>query len=400
LLNGLTDVAVAYFDQNNNSLSSPLPNPFTTASQTLKVVVTNNTTKACSFDSTIQFIVSDLPEAFPVPTSLTTICDDETDPNLQDGKYAFDTSTFQNIVLSGQTEMVVKYFDANNIALPSPLPNPFVTETQNIRVEVINPLNNSCAASVILPFVVNPVPNINLVGDELVCSNLLTFTKVIDAGVQDGSPIANYTYAWFFNGNSIAGENNYTLSVNKAGIYTVEVSNAEGCSRTRTITVMASDIANIVGINIVDLAESNSISVSVTGAGDYVYGLDEEFGAFQTENIFTNVPAGIHTVFVKDLNGCGIVPREVAVLGIPNYFKPNEDGFNDTWNIKGANTSVNAKTIIQIFDRYGKLIEQILPTSQGWNGTFNGKPMPANDYWYSIQLEDGRILKGHFSLKR
>lgn len=400
LLNGLTNVTVAYFDQNNNSLPSPLPNPFTTASQTLKVVVTNNTPKACSFDSTIQFIVSDLPEAFPVPTALTTICDDETNPNLQDGKYAFDTSTFQNIILSGQIGMVVKYFDANNIPLPSPLPNPFVTETQNIRVEVINPLNNSCAASVILPFVVNPVPNINLVGDELVCSNLLTFTKVIDAGVQDGSPIANYNYTWFFNGNPITGENNYTLTVNKAGIYTVEVSNAEGCSKTRTITVMASDVANIVGVNVVDLAESNSISVSVTGAGDYVYGLDEEFGAYQLENIFTNVPAGIHTVFVKDLNGCGIVPKEVAVLGIPNYFTPNEDGFNDTWNIKGANTSLNAKTVIQIFDRYGKLIEQILPTSRGWNGTFNGQQMPASDYWYSIQLEDGRILKGHFSLKR
>lgn len=232
------------------------------------------------------------------------------------------------------------------------------------------------------------------------CSNLPTFTKEINAGLLDITPTSNCNYVWSFNGNPIAGESNYNLTVNKEGIYTVEVSNTEGCSRTRTITVMASDIANIVGINIVDLAKSNSISVSVTGAGDYVYGLDEEFGPYQTENIFTNVPAGIHTVFVKDLNGCGFVPREVAVLGIPNYFTTNEDGFNDTWNIKGANTSLNAKTVIQIFDRYGKLIEQILPTSRGWDGTFNGQPMSANDYWYSIQLGDGRIIKGHFSLKR
>ncbi|QIH37318.1 T9SS type B sorting domain-containing protein [Flavobacterium sp. Sr18] len=400
LLNGLTNVTVAYFDQNNNSLPSPLPNPFTTASQTLKVVVTNSTSKACSFDSTIQFIVSDLPEAFPVPTSLTTICDDETDPNLQDGKYAFDTSTFQNTILNGQTGMTVHYFDGNSNLLSSPLPNPFVTETQNIRVEVINQLNNSCAAAVILPFVVNPVPNINLLGDELVCSNLSTFTKVIDAGIQDGSPIANYSYAWFFNGNPIAGENNYTLTVNKAGIYTVEVSNAQGCSRTRTITVMASDIAKITEINIVDLADSNSITISVSGAGDYVYALDEEFSMYQTENTFGNVPAGIHTVFVKDLNGCGVVPKEVAVLGIPNYFTPNGDGFNDTWNLKGANETLNLKTIIQIFDRYGKLIKQISPVGEGWNGTFNGQQMPATDYWYSIQLEDGRIIKGHFALKR
>jgi gliding motility-associated-like protein len=400
LLNGLTNITIAYFDQNNNPLSSPLPNPFTTGSQTLKVVVTNNTPKACSFDSTVQFIVYDLPEAFPVPTTLTTVCDDEADPSLQEGKYAFDTSTFQTTILKGQTGMTVNYFDANNNPLSNPLPNPFVTVTQNIRVEVINPLNNTCKAVIILPFVVNPVPNINFVGDELVCSNLPTFTKTIDAGIQDASPISNYSYAWFFNGNPITGETNYNLIVNKEGIYTVEVTNNQGCSRTRTITVRASDIAKITNVNIVDLADSNSITISVTGTGDYVYALDDENGSYQQENIFTNVNAGIHIVFVKDLNGCGVVPKEVAVLGIPNYFTPNEDGFNDYWNIKGVNVTFNSKTTIHIFDQYGKLVKQISPLDQGWNGTFNGQQMPATDYWYSIKLEDGRIIKGHFALKR
>lgn len=400
LLNGLTNVTVAYFDQNNVPLPSPLPNPFNTASQTLKVVVTNNTPTACSFDTTIQFVVDVLPEAFPVATVLTTICDDEKDPSLQDGKYAFDTSTFHSTILGQQTGMIVKYFDGNNNPLPSPLPNPFVTATQNVRVEVINPINATCTATVTLPFVVNPVPKISLLGDELVCSNLPTFTKVIDAGLLDGSATGNYSYVWSFNGSTIAGATNYALTVNTAGLYKVEVTNNQGCSRTRTLTVTASDIAKITNVNIVDLAESNSISVTVTGSGDYVYGLDEEFGTYQSGSVFNNVTAGIHTVFVKDLNGCGIVPKEVAILGIPNFFTPNDDGYNDYWNIKGVNASFNAKTIIYIFDRYGKLLNQISPTSQGWDGTYNGRQMPATDYWYSVQLEDGRVVKGHFSLKR
>ncbi|MFV7235203.1 T9SS type B sorting domain-containing protein [Flavobacterium sp. ZB4R12] len=400
LLNGLTNVTIAYFDQNNNLLSSPLPNPFTTASQTLKVVVTNNTPKACSFDSAIQFIVYDLPEAFPVPTSLTTVCDDEADPSLQDRKYAFDTSTFQTTILKGQTGMTVNYFDGNNNPLSSPLPNPFLTATQNVKVEVINPINTNCTATVILPFVVNPVPKINLLGDELVCSNLPTFTKVIDASIQDGSPTSNYNYVWYFNGNAIADATNYTLTVNTEGIYTVEVTNDKGCSRIRTITVLASDIAKITDVNIVDLVDSNSITISVSGSGDYVYSLDNEYGDYQIEPFFSNVSAGIHTIFVKDLNGCGVVPKEVAILGIPDYFTPNEDGYNDTWNIKGVNTTFNAKTSIHIFDRYGKLLKQISPIGEGWNGTFDGLQMPSDDYWYSIQLEDGRIMKGHFSLKR
>nr|WP_315151415.1 T9SS type B sorting domain-containing protein [uncultured Flavobacterium sp.] len=400
LLNGLTNVTVTYLDQNNVSLPSPLPNPFNTASQTLQAVVTNNTPNGCSFETTIKFVVDDLPEAFPVATTAATTCDDEANPIQQDGKYAFDTTTFQNTILGTQTGMIVKYFDKNNNPLPSPLPNLFVTATQNVRVEVINPINTACNATTTIAFTVNPVPKISLLGDELVCSNLPTFTKVLDAGILDATPIGNYSYTWSFNGNPIAGATNYTLTVNTAGLYTVKVTNTQGCSRTRTLTVVASDSAKITGVSIVDLAVTNSISVTVTGTGNYVYGLDDEYGVYQIENIFNNVTAGIHTVFVKDLNGCGITPKEVSVLGIPNFFTPNSDGYNDTWNIKGINTSFNAKSTIYIFNRYGKLVKQLSPMGEGWNGLFNGQLMPADDYWYSIELEDGRVMKGHFALKR
>ena len=399
ILNGLTDVTVSYLDQNNILLSNPLPNPFVTASQIVKVKVTNNTAMGCSYDATIAFVVDDLPEAFAIPVSQTTVCDDEIDPTLQDGKYSFDTSTFQSTILGNQTGMIVNYFDANGNALTSPLPNPFATATQDVKVEVINPLNLNCIATTVIPFKVNPVPAIQLTGEELVCSDLPTFTKVINAGLLDETQKQNYTYTWTLDGNLIIGESQYDLSVNKKGVYKVETINNEGCSRTRTITVNASDKAT-VKVDIVDLSSENSITVLATGAGDYVFSLDDEFGEYQNNNEFTNVSAGIHTVFVKDLNGCGIVPKEVAVLGIPHYFTPNQDGYNDTWNLKGINTVFNAKTTIRIFDRYGKLIKEINPMGEGWDGTYIGQPMPSSDYWYSIQLEDGRVFKGHFALKR
>lgn len=399
LLNGLTNVTVSYFDQNNNPLPSPLPNPFITASQTLKVVVANTTSTTCSFETSLQFIVDDLPKAFPIDPLLTTVCDDEIDPVLQDGKYAFDTSGFQTTILGGQTAMSVNYFDGNNSPLSSPLPNPFVTATQNIKAEVFNPVNPTCSATTVIPFVVNPVPNIQLIGDELVCSNLPAFTKVINAGLLDETQKNNFAYSWTLDGNPIVGETNYDLIVNKKGVYQVEITNNQGCSRTRIITVNASDKAT-VQVDIVDLSLQNSITILATGAGDYVFSLNNENGDYQTSNIFTNVPAGIHNVFVKDVNGCGIVSQEVTVLGIPSYFTPNQDGYNDTWNLKGVNTVFNAKTTVRIFDRYGKLIKEINPMGDGWDGTCLGQQMPAADYWYSIQLQDGRILKGHFALKR
>jgi gliding motility-associated-like protein len=405
LLNGQTNVTVTYFDSNNNPLPSPFPASFTTTSQTIKAVVTNNTTQKCFDETTIQFIVDDLPEAFAVPTTLTTTCDDESDPLVQDGKIAFDTTTFQSTILGTQTGIAVKYFDGSGNPLSSPLPNPFVTGTQNVKVVVENPINTTCTASIDIPFIVEPLPNINLNtnGDEnkLVCQNDPTFFVQLDAGIQDGSPTNNYSYIWSKDGVGIPGKTAYTLDVNAEGIYTVQVSNISGCSRIRTIKVTASDVAYIENIAIVDMTDINTITINVTGTGDYEYSLDEPSGFFQDSNFFNNVPAGIHDIYINDKNGCGPVTRAtIAVVGLPKFFTPNNDGYNDYWNVKGVNVTFNANSIIHIFDRYGKLLKQIAPTSEGWDGTLNGNPMPGDDYWYTIRLEDGREAKGHFSLKR
>lgn len=397
LLNGLTNVTVNYFDQNNISLSSPLPNPFLTASQLVKVVVTNNTATGCDFETTIKFVVDDLPEAFPIPLNLIQVCDDELVPTLQDGKFSFDTTTFQNTILGSQTGMIVTYFDGNNVPLSSPLHNPFVTASQNITVKITNPINPTCNDTAILPFVVKPLPNIILLDDEIVC-NEKTLNKTINAGLVDETTNSNFTYVWKRDGVIIPSQNNYSLSINEEGVYTVIVTNAQGCSRTRTITVIASDKATIENIKVIDLSENNTIVISVTGAGMYEYSLDNQ--TYQSSNTFTNLPAGIYTVYVKDLNGCGVTQEEVSVLGIPSFFTPNADGFNDYWNVKGISSTLNSKTIIYIFDRFGKLIKEINPITTGWDGSYNNQPLPATDYWYSIELEDGRNVKGHFALKR
>lgn len=398
LLNGLTGVTVSYKDQSGNALPSPLPNPFVTTSQTITATATNTTATACYDQATIQFVVDDLPQAFPIPTALTTVCDDEINPLSQDGLFSFNTSTFQATILGPQTGMIVNYFDESGIALPSPLPNPFTTTTQTITVEVINSINTTCKAILSIPFVINPTPKINTFGTELVCSNNPSFIKTIDAGLEDISTITDFTYQWFFNGNIITGETNYSLTVNTEGIYNVLVTNIENCPKTRTITVTASSIATIENVSITDLSDNNSIIVNVSGSGVYEYSIDGE--NYQISNVFYNVESGIYTVYVIDKNGCGIAEEDISLLGIPNFFTPNGDGYNDYWNIKGVNPSYNAKTTIHIFDRYGKLLKKFTPLSKGWDGIYNDKAMPSSDYWYVINLEDGRTFKGHFSLKR
>ncbi len=397
LLNGLTNVSVSYTDQNNNPLSSPLPNPFATTSQIINVKVGNNTTAACFYNSTIEFVVDDLPEVFTIPTNLTSVCDDETNPALQNGMLPFATTSFESALVGSQTGMVVRYYNENNNPLPSPLPDPFVSSTQNIRVEVSNPNNLNCIATGTIPLIVNAIPQINLTGNELVCSDNPNFTKVINAGLTDVSTINDYTYTWYLNNVLIASANQYSLSINTEGVYTVDVQNAQGCISTRTITVTTSNIAMIDNIEISDLQDENSIVILVSGLGDYEYSLDN--GLYQDSNSFSDLDAGIYTVHIKDKNGCGVATKTISVLGIPKYFTPNGDGYNDYWNIKGISQRSGSKTMISIFDRYGKLLKEFTPI-QGWDGTYNGIELPSTDYWYSIQLEDGRNVKGHFALKR
>lgn len=190
LRNGLANVAISYIDQSNNPVT--MTNPFVTNSRVLNVKVKNSFGRQCEFNSTITFVVSELPKVFPISASRTTACDDEANPANQDGKFAFDTSGFQNLLLGSQTNRIVTFFDQNNN--PVVLSNPFLSGTQNIKVEVINTQNVNCKVFGSISFVVNPVPNIDLAGNELVCSNNPNFTKTIDAGLIDNSTINDFSY--------------------------------------------------------------------------------------------------------------------------------------------------------------------------------------------------------------
>ena len=67
--------------------------------------------------------------------------------------------------------------------------------------------------------------------------------------------------------------------------------------------------------------------------------------------------------------------------------------------------TMKSRSKIYIFDRYGKLLTQISPTGEGWDGTFNGVQLPSSDYWFVLDYEDpvtgtNNQLRAHFTLKR
>ncbi|OIQ29630.1 MAG: hypothetical protein BM564_05315 [Bacteroidetes bacterium MedPE-SWsnd-G2] len=252
---------------------------------------------------------------------------------------------------------------------------------------------NACFGISEINLVVYELPQIETEFETLYCLNFFPETITLTAGLINDLPNFYY-FEWS------TGETSSEIMVNEPGTYTVNVINTDGCFKTRTITVLPSNIATIEGFEISDASSNNSITVFVTGEGDYEYAIDSEFGPYQDSNVFENVLSGFHTIYVRDKNNCGVVDDLVSVIGFPKFFTPNNDTYNDTWQVKGLSSQFQPNSIIYIFDRYGKLIKELDPLGIGWDGTLNGYALPASDYWFAVTLEDGRVFRGHFALKR
>ena len=206
-----------------------------------------------------------------------------------------------------------------------------------------------------------------------------------------------YSYKWYFNDDIITNANQYLYTTNQIGNYKVELTSNESCVSTREIIVSPSNKPTIDRIDIIDLLDINTITIYVSGFGNYVYSIDGV--NYQVSNVIYTSEFGEITVYVKDLFGCGIYEEKIVLLSIPKFFTPNNDGINDYWQIKGFNLKYKDEVIVSIYDRYGKLIKQ-LNAFKGWDGTYNENELPSNDYWYKIDLPNGKSLKGYFSLKR
>ncbi|HMC01856.1 MAG TPA: choice-of-anchor L domain-containing protein [Flavobacteriaceae bacterium] len=228
------------------------------------------------------------------------------------------------------------------------------------------------------------------------CINNSQNLLILDAGVLNDSP-NNYSYQWFLD-NQLLNETTSSISVNETGTYKVIATHPNGCSASREINVLLSNIATITNIDVQQMFQNNSVIITVSGEGDYEFSLDH--GLYQENNTFTNVVGGFHTVYIRDKNNCGSVEETFPVLDFPKFFTPNGDSYQDTWQPLGANTQFNSNLVVNIYDRFGKLLKEIRSSGDGWNGTFNGDLLPTDDYWYVVLFPDGKEYRGHFALKR
>ncbi|TBW29136.1 T9SS type B sorting domain-containing protein [Gramella sp. KN1008] len=223
---------------------------------------------------------------------------------------------------------------------------------------------------------INEVPAVN---DEVIPICLDT-TITLDAG------ISGQQYIWD------SGETSQSIMIDSPGTYSVEITNQSNCSSIKIFTVEEAPDAEISKV----ISEEGSVTIIPEFQGEFLYSIDGV--NYQRSNSFDYLPGGIYTAYIKDLADCKTDSQEFPHIVVPKFISPNNDGYNDSFELKGVEYFESSEIII--FDRYGKLIKAGRGEDFIWNGEFQGIDLPADDYWYVIRIVGFKDRKGHFSLIR
>jgi gliding motility-associated-like protein len=390
--------------------------PVTGGSDTVYVRIVNTDT-GCTIIKELQLVVEEYATATQPADSVLEECDTD---GSNDGFFVFDLTQVAAEVLGIQdpNDFTVTYHTsfedadsgANPIANPAAFANTQI-DTQPVWIRVVsNSSVGECDAIVRIDVVVERLP-VPLIAGGTICVDKSTEgilrPLVIDTQLTTG------IFEWTLTQDgttTILPEQGPVLIAEEAGEYNVTVTSLSGCvsDPIPPVTVIKSGPAVKIGRGYYVtnyFSDNQNITVTVDGYGIYEYKLDE--GPWQTDNVFTNVSPGTHTVTVRDTNpdGCGeTILTGANIVDYMNFFTPNDDGIRDYWNVIGLDQP-DAK--IYIFDRYGKLLKQISAVGEGWDGTYNGAKLPATDYWFTVTYRefDGtttiiKEFKAHFSLLR
>ncbi|WP_377765326.1 T9SS type B sorting domain-containing protein [Croceitalea marina] len=242
-----------------------------------------------------------------------------------------------------------------------------------------------------------------------ICENSPSFNLTTDVNAEN--------YRWVSTtsiGTEIAViSNTQEVEISEGGFYRLEVSNfadpdgnAIPCTTSKEFQVQVIPGPLIENVNVERNEDSLILTLTVTGDSQYEFALNDINGPYQISNVFRNAPLGDNTVYVRDINeeNCTVseeIKSDSIRDGFPKFFTPNGDTINDFWQFSQPPNSEEVFLLtIKIYDRYGQFLAQVDPKSIGWDGTFNGKPLPSGGYWFKAVDDTQREIQGFFTLKR
>ena len=396
-----------YVSQNDLENEIPITNPenFQNTKQNqeifVKVVNNNGCSETTSFIITARFVdLANIKNFYVCENSDGIVGDSK---GLFDSEYLASSIRNQlNIPNSTLLSFYPTYLDAQTNL--NEFESNFTYTSGTIYVKA-QEADLSCGGIQKFTIIVNTTPPINIKESYTICFNPSAKPPVIVS-----ANTFNDRFEWRnANGTVLSTNQDFELNqVEQFSLTVYKIENGIECSNTKVFEVVNPPMATFgdIIVNTED-EKNNTISITVEGNSSYEFSLNNiDFFGDSNSYFFSNVAAGLQTIYVRDKNNCEqSIAQKVPVIGFKKYFTPNGDGNNDFWNIKGLDKT-SFKTIdVKIFNRYGKLLYSIIDFENlGWNGMYNGKKLPENNYWFKaliIDNENNEIYEtGNFSLIR
>jgi gliding motility-associated-like protein len=206
----------------------------------------------------------------------------------------------------------------------------------------------------------------------------------IDVTVTGGNPA--YTYNW---SNGATTEDLMNVPIDT---YTLVVTDTKNCLDSITVTIIEPEPITIefqvTEVTCADQYDGTAIAIPSGGTGAFTF----EWSTGSTSDFVDSLLGGTYSVTVMDFVGCVmtdstfVTTNPQACIQPPNAFTPNDDNYNDTWFLK--NIYLYSDLDIQIFNRWGTIVYDQNNSYNPWNGIYHGQPLPAETYYYIINLNN------------
>ncbi|OFY62504.1 MAG: hypothetical protein A3H98_13135 [Bacteroidetes bacterium RIFCSPLOWO2_02_FULL_36_8] len=267
------------------------------------------------------------------------------------------------------------------------------------KIKLYTETMHKCVAERETTILIHPTPvaDFSTIKQEICGSEEINFenmSQLVDSDTK---------YFWSFGDGDTSVEKSPVHSYKEQGYYTVtlNVINASGCTNLFVVEK---------GLNVNPMPEASfilqgeptsrdpQVELINTGFSYSTSGWDLGDGSYSEEtnplHLYADTGNFLITLRVTGSGGCSDTVSEwvhvkpYSTLYIPNAFTPDQDGLNDVFKPEGNGLIVNYS--FKVFDRWGKEMFESNHFDLGWDGNFNGTPVPLGVYTWIIS---GRTIQ-------
>lgn len=265
----------------------------------------------------------------------------------------------------------------------------YVQMTSNGYCTVNTPVNSNVLLMKVMD---GALPAIHItVSDTLICAGEIVNFMANASGSFNG------IYDWKINNISTGvSETVYTTgALHNNDVVSCLLSSNNGCAAqvpSNNIIIRMHDAPTVLCMADTTISRGTGITLHAIVQGDMVTGQWSPAVNIQNGNSIDNAIVNplqntVYRLTVTAANGCTAYDEVLVKVKenslLPNAFSPNGDGINDKWQLPPGYDC--DKCFVKVFDRYGNTVFSSKGYHQFWDGTCNGKPVPAGVYYYYIK---------------